>query len=293
MSLVKYNAMLKVIEHNSITKAAEEIGYTQSGISYMVKTLENEFGFPLLIRSKEGVIPTENALRLKPVLQKMVDTQQELENVIQELKHASLGTIRIGSYNSMLLTWLPQILKKFYQKFPDVDVKLVEGMDPELVSMLKNGSIDIAFTANTAPEGFKFMKLASDPFQVIVPKDHPLAEKDSVTLADVARYKLVLPNENYYNWLTNYLDTHDSAGTHFSYQLKDSTAIISMVANDLAITILPKRSLSALPENVVVKDFNEKYSRVLGITYPDNKQMSSIISAFLTTAKEVVNKKDL
>ena len=293
MSLVKYNAMLKVIEHNSITKAAEEIGYTQSGISYMVKTLENEFGFPLLIRSKEGVIPTENALRLKPVLQKMVDTQQELENVIQELKHASLGTIRIGSYNSMLLTWLPQILKKFYQKFPDVDVKLVEGMDPELVSMLKNGSIDIAFTANTAPEGFKFMKLASDPFQVIVPKDHPLAEKDSVTLADVARYKLVLPNENYYNWLTNYLDTHDSAGTHFSYQLKDSTAIISMVANDLAITILPKRSLSALPENVVVKDFNENYSRVLGITYPDNKQMSSIISAFLTTAKEVVNKKDL
>jgi len=293
MSLVKYNAMLKVIEHNSITKAAEEIGYTQSGISYMVKTLENEFGFPLLIRSKEGVIPTENALRLKPVLQKMVDTQRELEETIQELKHSSLGAIRIGSYNSMLLTWLPQILKKFYQKFPDVDVKLVEGMDPELVEMLKNGSIDIAFTANTAPEGFKFMKLASDPFQVIVPKGHELAEKDSISLADVARYKLVLPNENYYNWLTNYLDTHDSAGTHFSYHLKDSTAIISMVANDLAITILPKRSLSALPDNVVVRDFSENYSRVLGITYPDHKQMSSIISAFMATAKEVVNKKEL
>lgn len=293
MSLVKYNAMLKVIEHNSITKAAEEIGYTQSGISYMVKTLENEFGFPLLIRSKEGVIPTENALRLKPVLQKLVDTQEELENLIQDLKHAALGTIRIGSYNSMLLTWLPQILKKFYQKFPDVDVKLVEGMDPELVDMLKNGTIDIAFTANTAPEGFKFMKLASDPFKLIVPKGHDLASKESVTLDDVARYKLVLPNENYFNWITNYLDTHKAAGPQFSYQLKDSTAIISMVANDLAITILPQRSLSALPENVVVKDFSENYSRVLGITYPDNKQMSSIISAFLTTAKEVVNKKEL
>lgn len=293
MSLVKYNAMLKVIEHNSITKAAEEIGYTQSGISYMVKTLENEFGFPLLIRSKEGVIPTENALRLKPVLQKLVDTQEELENLIQDLKHAALGTIRIGSYNSMLLTWLPQILKKFYQKFPDVDVKLVEGMDPELVDMLKNGTIDIAFTANTAPEGFKFMKLASDPFKLIVPKGHELASKESITLDDVARYKLVLPNENYFNWITNYLDTNKVAGPQFSYQLKDSTAIISMVANDLAITILPQKSLSALPENVVVKDFSENYSRVLGITYPDNKQMSSIISAFLTTAKEVVNKKEL
>ena len=268
MSLVKYNAMLKVIEHNSITKAAEEIGYTQSGISYMVKTLENEFGFPLLIRSKEGVIPTENALRLKPVLQKMVDTQEELESLIQDLKHAALGTIRIGSYNSMLLTWLPQILKKFYQKFPDVDVKLVEGMDPELVEMLKNGTIDIAFTANTAPEGFKFMKLASDPFQLIVPKGHDLASKEKVTLDDVARYKLVLPNENYFNWITNYLDTHNATGPQFSYQLKDSTAIISMVANDLAITILPKRSLSAVPDNVVVKDFSENYSRVLGITYP-------------------------
>lgn len=293
MSLVKYNAMLKVIEHNSITKAAEEIGYTQSGISYMVKTLENEFGFPLLIRSKEGVIPTENAQRLKPVLQKMVDTQAELEAVIQELKHASLGTIRIGSYNSMLLTWLPQILKRFYQKFPDVDVKLVEGMDSELTDMLKNGTIDIAFTANTAPEGFKFMKLSSDPFQVILPAGHELAAKKTVTLADVAKYKLVLPNETYNNWITNYLDSHQFAGSYFSYELKDSSAFVSMVANDLAITILPKRSLSALPPTVVVKDFSENYSRVLGITYPDNREMSSIISAFLTTAKEVVSKQEL
>lgn len=289
MSLTKYTALLTVIEHSNITKAAEELGYTQSGISYMIKSLETEMGFPLLIRSKEGVIPTENALKLKPILKNLISTKKELDSCINEIKNAAQDSIRIGSYNSTLLNWVPQIMKRFYVKFPDSEINLVEGSDSELEEMLISGSIDIAFTAGVTPEGFKFTKLADDPFLIIIPKGHPLEEKESIFPEDLFEYSIVLPDESYYNWFTYSMKNSNVKHTeHFKYSLKDASSIMSMVSNNLAISILPQRSFSIVPENVAVRSFADGHSRKLGITYPGKKSLSPIISEFIKTAKEVV-----
>ena len=61
MSLKKYKALVETIDLGSLTKAAEKLNYTQPGVSHMILSLENEFGFPLLIRGKNGVTPTPEA----------------------------------------------------------------------------------------------------------------------------------------------------------------------------------------------------------------------------------------
>lgn len=295
MSLAKYNALLKVMENNSITKAAKEIGYTQSGISYMIKTLENEVGFSLLIRNKDGVVPTENALKLKPILKKLIATNRDLTNAIYEIAHSGQESIKIGSYNSMLLNWVPQILKRFFVKFPDADVNLVEGSDAELESMLEHGDVDIAFTAGAEPEGYKFLQLAEDPFLVMLPKEHPLAKKSALTIDDISGCNLVLPNENYYKDLTDSLNSKNSSsnGEHSTYSLKDSSSIMSMVANNLAISILPQRSVPVIPATIVARPFADGYFRKLGITYPDKKRLPPAIWEFISTAQDVVRDKKL
>lgn len=293
MSLAKYNALLKVMEHNSITRAAEEIGYTQSGISYMIKTLETEIGFQLLIRSKEGVIPTENAMKLKPILKKLINTHKELETAINDINNAGLECIRIGSYNSMLLKWIPQILKKFFIQYPDADVNLVEGSDAELADMLNAGEIDIAFTANSTANGFSFTKLADDPFVVVLPEDHPLATWNTISIDDLCAYNLILPNENYYSWLTDYIKSNNLRNPVFKYSMKDSSSIVSLVEGNLAISVLPMRSMTIIPESVVLRELDVPHSRDLGISYQSKKHLLPILSEFIKTAKEVITEKEL
>ncbi len=295
MSLAKYNALLKVMENNSITKAAKEIGYTQSGISYMIKTLESEVGFSLLIRNKDGVVPTENALKLKPILKRLISTNKDLTNAIKEIANSGQECIKIGSYNSMLLNWVPQILKKFFMKYPDADVNLVEGSDAELVAMLEHGEVDLAFTAGAAPEGYKFLQLAEDPFLVMLPKEHPLTDKAALTIEDIKYYNLVLPDETYYKVLTDSLNrvNKDPLSEHSNYSLRDSSSIMSMVANGLAISILPQRSVPLIPDNVVTRPFAKGYVRKLGITYPDKKHLPPAIWEFISTSQEVVREKSL
>lgn len=294
MSLEKYNALLKVLEHHNITKAAAEIGYTQSGISYMIKTLEKEFGFPLLIRSKEGVSPTENALKLEPILKKLMLVRQELEATVGDLNHTAADTIRIGSYNSMLLNWVPQILRHFSEQYPQKEISLIEGRDAELEKMLKEGNIDLAFTAGLAPEGYSFLKLEEDPFLLIVPKDHPLAKRDTVSIRALAGLPLVLPEESYYDMVVSRL-TQQGIPEHpgFSYLLRDASSILSMVVNHLAISILPRRSLPEIPPEAAAIPFEEGYSRPLGITYPSRKYLSPVLSAFIETSKIVICESEL
>lgn len=289
MSLTKYSALLTVIEYSNITKAAEELGYTQSGVSYMIKTLEAELGFPLLIRNKDGVIPTENALKLQPILKNLISQHQELEACISEIKNTAQDSIIIGCYNSTLLKWVPKILKSFSLKFPDSNINLVEGSDSEIEKMLISGQVDIAFTAGLIPDGFKFTKLADDPFLIIIPSGHPLEEKESIYMEDLYEYSILIPDESYYNWFTFPRKNSNTSKTeHFKYSLKDASSILSMVSNNLGITILPKLSLSTVPENVVIRAFADEHSRTMGLTYPTKKRRSPIITEFIKIAAEIV-----
>ena len=71
MDTERINALLCTIEEKSLTAAAEKLGYTTSGVSRMMAALEEETGFPLLVRSRTGVVPTEECRQLLPLMQEM------------------------------------------------------------------------------------------------------------------------------------------------------------------------------------------------------------------------------
>ena len=81
MDFKKCEALLAAIDTGCFTKAAEQLHYTPSGISHMMTNLEAELGFPLLYRSKTGVVPTPSALELMPVLREMADCANRFEQI--------------------------------------------------------------------------------------------------------------------------------------------------------------------------------------------------------------------
>ena len=101
MSLKKYKALVETIDLGSLTKAAEKLNYTQPGVSHMILSLENEFGFPLLIRGKNGVTPTPEAEKLMVYLRQIVNGEEKLKEEVNRIHGADVGTIRIGCFFSL------------------------------------------------------------------------------------------------------------------------------------------------------------------------------------------------
>ena len=100
MDTEKCAALLCVLERGSITAAAEDLGYTVSGISRMMATLEAESGFPLLIRSRNGVCPTEECKSLLPTFRELAHLGRLYDERCAAIRGLETGVIRVGSVYS-------------------------------------------------------------------------------------------------------------------------------------------------------------------------------------------------
>ena len=101
MDIGKYEVFLKAVESGSLTKTAESLGYTQPGISIMIKKLEEECGFALFHRMKNGVETTDEGKIMIPIIRELVNWHQQFYQTAAMLNGLQIGTIKIASYSSM------------------------------------------------------------------------------------------------------------------------------------------------------------------------------------------------
>ena len=101
MDSKKVYAMLLAVDRGSLTSAAAELGYTQSGLTHMMNALEEEIGLNLLVRSKNGVRLSPAGQALRPAMQAFLDSSLELEEEAAHLRQRSSSTLRLGAYSSI------------------------------------------------------------------------------------------------------------------------------------------------------------------------------------------------
>ena len=111
MDISKLQVFLKVLEHKNLTKAAESLGYTQSGITHIINGIEKEVGFRLLKRCHSGVSLTLEGEQLVQFFMDLVDINHQMNNKISQVKGLAQGSIRIGSYTSVTLFYLPRFFQ--------------------------------------------------------------------------------------------------------------------------------------------------------------------------------------
>lgn len=112
-NLLKYMAFIRTVECGSFTKAAEQLNYSQSGISRMINDLETEWHVKLLERSRAGVRLTSDGLTLLPYAKSVCEDYRRLQMQIDDLKGLQTGIIRIGTIASVAEHWLPRIISRF------------------------------------------------------------------------------------------------------------------------------------------------------------------------------------
>lgn len=138
-----YRIFYTVANNKNITKASEELMISQPAISKSIKNLEEQLGGQLFIRTKRGVILTEEGKEFYKYIKQAIEYIGNAENKFSELMNLETGTIKIGISTTLTKEFLLPYLNIFHKKYPKVDIQIVTNISTELISKLRNGLIDI------------------------------------------------------------------------------------------------------------------------------------------------------
>lgn len=282
MSIKKYEAFVKTVQVGSLTKAAELLGSTQSRISHILSDLEEEYGFTLMHRGRGGVKLTEAGALLFPEMEAIVQKNRELEILISDINKADAGTVRLGTFSSVAVHWLPGILQAFQREHPRVEVRILSGDYHDIDQWMDNGDIDIGFITLPAKRDMETIPLARDPLMAILPVGHRLADRECVSIEELRdeSFISVLKSSNH--------DIHramDKIGVrpHIKYSTKDDYAMLAMVQQGLGISIVPKLLVEGHQEGLAVRPLEPKAFRNIAIAMPKKQQLPAV-KAFAETA---------
>ncbi|MDM5317242.1 LysR family transcriptional regulator [Fictibacillus sp. b24] len=275
-----YYAFIKAVETGSFTKAAEELGYTQSAISQMVHSLEEELSTILILRSRTGVKLTPDGEEFLPFIKKICNSHRELKEKIKEMEGLETGLIRIGSFSSVSCHWLPGLIKEFKKQYPAVEFEIHQGDYTDIANWIKEGSVDFGFVNPNAVSNLTMIPLQKDEMFAVLPENHSLAEKDVVSLEELMNEHYILLDEGEISEpLTIF--KQNSVEPNIQYRVHDDYAIMSMIEQGLGVSILPKLILSRCPYQVVTKPISPSFARTISLAYKDKRVLPIASRSFI------------
>ncbi|MFE4712514.1 LysR family transcriptional regulator [Paenibacillus sp. NPDC056722] len=287
MSLSKYEVFLKVVELGSLTKAAEVLGFTQSGISHTINSLETEFGFSLLIRNRSGVRLTVNGEQVLKPIREILNWNEQLKQKVTHIHGLETGTVTIGTFTSVSVHWLPGMIKQFRSLYPYIEFKLMEGDYLEIEQWIEAGVIDCGFISLPTRDKFEVFPLKKDRMLAIVSQEHPISGAPYFPLPQIAHEDFIIPKAGSDYDVRRVLE---KAGIepNVKFSAGDDYAIIAMVDKGLGMSILPELVLKRQNHNVVMLELEEPSFRSLGIAVHSMKHASPATKKFVRHVQEWV-----
>ena len=122
---MKYLAFIETVDKGSFTKAADSLNYAQSSVSKMIADLEKEWGMSLLQRNKKGVCLTSSGEQILPYARKILSDFEKMQQKVNEINGIQSGIVRIGTFSSVAINWLPDVFARFQEKYPEMILKRI------------------------------------------------------------------------------------------------------------------------------------------------------------------------
>ena len=292
MESKKINALITAIECGSLTSAADTLGYTQSGLTHMMKSLEDDLGVQLLVRSKAGVSLTEDGEKLLPGLKEINDRCRELYSEAAGLHGEKLHRIKLGTYSSVARQWLPQVLSDYKSIYPNTEVEIYVGGMPDIYERLNKGALDCAFVSyqESLVGSLKYIHLRNDPLLAVLPNECP-AVAESFSMENFSGCNFIMPSDGFE------LDIAPVFGNDIGGVMKrvqrinfDDAALVSMVEHGLGLTVLSQLVMQDMHAAVKTVSLNPPAYRYLGIAVSEKNYEIKSIKSFVDSAKKTVER---
>ncbi|MBR2883958.1 MAG: LysR family transcriptional regulator [Clostridia bacterium] len=284
MNLQKYLSFVKTVEYGSFSKAAEILNYTQSCISRMIADLEKEWNVTLLERSKNGVKPTSDGLKLLPYAQNLCADFDKLKMQVDELNGLQSGLIRIGTFSSVATHWLPNIIKEFQKDYPNIDYELLLGDYTEIEEWIHTGRVDCGFLRLPTHTDFDTIFLEEDKLMAIIPENHPLKDCGKFPVTALCDEPFMLLEKGAKAEISEIFERNNLT-PNVKFTTWDDYAVMSMVESRLGIAILPELILKRVPYRILAKELDVPAYRNIGLALRDKKTASLAVKRFVEYLK--------
>ena len=278
-NLQKYMSFVKTVEVGSFTRAAGILNYAQSTVSKMIADLEKEWKMTLLERDRNGLRLTADGRELFPFARKLVEDFERMQVHADELKGIRSGVIRIGTFSSVATHWMPKIIQAFGKKYPKIEYELLTGDYDEIESWIMEGRVECGFLRLPVRKEFETIELKTDELKVVLPKGHPLAEREMIPIEKLEHQPFMLLEHGGKTEVSELLEQYD-VNPEILFTTWDDYAIMSMVESGLGIGILPELILKRIPYEIEVRGLDVPAFRRIGLVCRNKKSLSAAAGTF-------------
>ena len=279
-NLLKYLAFVKTVDTGSFTKAADSLNYAQSSVSKMIADLEKEWGISLLQRNKKGVCLTSSGKEILPYARKIVSDFEEIQQKVNEINGIQSGIVRIGTFSSVAINWLPDLFAKFQEDYPGIDYEMLLGDYDEVEKWIDEGRVDCGFLRLPAGSDLDVISLKKDEYKAVLPVDHPLAEKKFLDYEDLNDQPFLLLEHGGKTEVSELLEKNH-AHPNIRFTTWEDYAIMAMVERGLGIGVLPEMILKRVPYQIAVRSFKNPYFREIGLAMKDRTKLTPATQKFI------------
>lgn len=288
MESKKLEALLMAVDLGSFTKAAEVLGYTQSGLTHMMNSLEKEVGFTLLERGRSGVRLTEEGERIAPAVREFLQANARLDSVIEQVASSRTEIIRVSAYASIAMHWLPGIIQRFREECPDVDVdiRMADHVDVPY-ELLAQGKMDAILVSQQDEGQYEWVHLADDPMFAVLPKDFDTQGMTAFPLAAFEARDFIMPSQGFDKDIMRIFN-RIGVKPHILPTWVDDPTVISMVSHGLGVSMMTELTVRGRTDGVKLLPVEPASSRELGLAVRSLDAASDGLRHFIDCTKRVV-----
>ena len=276
------NAFIAVADNGSFSLAAQQLFITQSAISKRIALLEQQLGKKLFDRIGRQVNLTSAGQALLPCAEKILMSFDDARTVIENLDSQINGTLSLASSHHIGLHRLPKVLRQYSQKYPQVQLNLSFGESETAYQGVVKGHLELALiTLAPLPDPvICAQKIWIDHMHFVVAVDHPLAQQERVSLAQLTRHQPLLPDlQTFTRQITAERFTQQGLSLEVRMSTNNLDTIKMMVSNGLGWSLLPQSMIDDSLQ-VLTTDQLPIY-RSLGYIYHRERTLSNAAKQFI------------
>ena len=272
----------EVATHGSITLAAEKLHRTPSAVSMTVSNLENNLGQALFEAESKSSLTAFGKQVLEIALSQIRQYDRAVTKIRSFANH-ELGRIDISSVPSFAMTYLPELISEFKDKFPGIQIHVTDASTAQIIQQLQNEEIDIGFTAPPADStDVVFENLLTDTIGVVCRAQHDLTQlQRKINWSDIAKYPFI------YNGTCSLIHNEQFQEiTHTaSLSIENTTSLLAMVAADQGVTTLPRLAVPSFRKDIVFLETRySELTRNIGMVKKSQKNLPPAAQQFSTLA---------
>jgi DNA-binding transcriptional LysR family regulator len=283
MNLTHWRLLVAVADARNISRAAEQVGITQSGASQAVAQIEASLGAQLFVRERRDIGITafgEQVLLHARAMLAQFDAIRALSDSAQGL-HA--GRIRLACFPSVLARVLPSLLSAFKRRHPGIDVVALEGIDEEVEEWLAEDTIELGVVLNPAPERQAII-IGRDAWVAVVPVNHPLGRRSSeqgVALSELVDEPFVLATGGCSIHAQSLAGQAGLQLNDIRVTVRDLASAAVLVREGLGVAVIPESALPDDQRGLRVMQLQPRAYREFGLVCSRAGRDSAAVQAFL------------